>query len=249
MNLAIYKPERQSLTTVEFLKDISNQVKIKDISEDDFKHHLIKTIVTINALSGIKDPMDDITKADIKEMILMRFKALSFDEISYAFKKERYGDLGVRTEHFQLFDAKYVSVVLDKFVKWKKYKIVQHNLNRKKPEEKEMSEQDKENIMLEAVDRIKKEVQQNGEIESNVIGVYMYLYSKGVLPVHTEEFKEKYTKLAIPIARGEAASKATYSLDDHKKLKERIESITQGKSEVLKNIAKKLILKDYFKTK
>ena len=118
-----------------------------------------------------------------------------------------------------------------------------------KNQSKQMTDEDKEMIMIEAIDRIKKEVQQNGEIESNVIGVYMYLYSKGVLPVHTEEFKEKYTKLAIPIARGEAASKATYSLDDHKKLKERIESITQGKSEVLKNIAKKLILTDYFKNK
>ena len=124
MGLIIYKEERQSLTTVEFLKDISNQIKIRDISKDDFKNQLIKSIVLLNTLSGIKEPMDDVTKQDIKEMILMRFKALSFDEISYAFKKERYGDLGDRTEHYQLFDAKYVSEVLDKFVKWKRTKIV-----------------------------------------------------------------------------------------------------------------------------
>ena len=45
MSLAIYKPERQSLSTVDFLKDISNQVKIRDISEEDFKYHLIKNVI------------------------------------------------------------------------------------------------------------------------------------------------------------------------------------------------------------
>ena len=248
MNLSIYKPERQSLTTVEFLKDISNQIKIRDISEEDFKFHLIKTIVSINALSGIKNPMDDIVKTDIKEMILMRFKALSFDEISYAFKKERYGDLTPRTEHFQLFDAKYVSEVLDKFVKWKKDKIIQLNLNQPKPEEVSISDQEKENIMLEAVDRLKREVKHNLVIESSVTGVYMYLYAKGVLPPHTLEFREKYKKRAIPIARGIAAGKARYSLEDHRELDSRIKLITEGKGEEVKNIAKRLILQDYFKT-
>ena len=247
MSLAIYKPERQSLTTVEFLKDISNQVKIRDISEEDFTHHLIKTIVLINSLSGIKDPMDNVVKQDIKEMILMRFKALSFDEISYAFKKERYGDLTPRTEHFQLFDAKYVSEVLDKFVKWKKDKIIQHNLNNKIPETVETSDQEKEFIMTEAVDRIKKEVQQNGSITSMCVHVYDYLYKKGLLPPHTKEFRDKYTALAIPIAKGLAASKATYSLDDHRKLTKRIEFIAQGKGEELKNVSKRLVLQDYFK--
>ena len=240
MSLAIYKPERQNLTTVDFLKDISNQVKIRDISEEDFKHHLIKTIVTINALSGIKDPMDDITKTDIKEMILMRFKALSFDEISYAFKKERYGDLAPRTEHFQLFDAKYVSEVLDKFVKWKKEKIVQYNLNHKKVEVS-ISEQEKEFIMAEAVDRVQKEVKQNGFISGNCSHIYDYLDKQGKLPTDVES-KNRIYEQAKALARGEAATKAKYSLVDHRDLNKVIESIEKkGNSNVI-NISKRLVL-------
>ncbi len=245
MKLAIYKPERQSLTTVEFLKDISNQVKIKDISEEDFKHHLIKTIVTINALSGIKDPMDDITKTDIKEMILMRFKALSFDEIGYAFKKERYGDLDPRTEHFQLFDAKYVSVVLDKFVKWKKDKIVQLNLNSKKPMEKDISELEIEFIMAEATDRLKKEVKINGKITGICVHVYDHLDKKGLLPTEKQYKLEIYERAKL-IAKSEAASKATHSLEEHRNLKATIEKLDLPKNASVINIAKRLVLTDYF---
>ena len=244
MKLTIYKPERQSLTTVEFLKDISNQVKIKDISEEDFKHHLIKTIVTINALSGIKDPMDDITKTDIKEMILMRFKALSFDEIGYAFKKERYGDLGIRTEHFQLFDAKYVSVVLDKFVKWKKDKIVQLNLNAKKVED-DISEDEKEFIMAEAIDRLKKEVKINKRITGICVHVYDHLDAKGLLPTEKEYKLEIYERAKL-IAKSEAASKATHSLEEHRNLKASIEKLDLPKNASVINIAKRLVLTDYF---
>jgi len=245
MSLAIYKPERQSLTTVDFLKDISNQVKIKDISEEDFKHHLIKTIVTINALSGIKDPMDDITKTDIKEMILMRFKALSFDEIGYAFKKERYGDLGIRTEHFQLFDAKYVSTVLDKFVKWKKDKIIQHNLNNKKTMEKEISEEEKEFRMAEGIDRVKKEVEINGKITGVCFHVYDHLDKKGLLPTD-KAYKLEIYERAKSIAKAEAASKATHSLEEHRNLKATIEKIDLPKNANVINIAKRLVLEDFF---
>ena len=244
MKLSIYKPERQSLTTVNFLKDISNQVKIRDISEEDFKHHLIKTIVTINALSGIKDPMDDITKQDIREMILMRFKALSFDEVSYAFKKERYGDLGTRTEHFQLFDAKYVSVVLDKYVKWKKDKIVQNNLNKSKLE-KDIPEEEKEFIMAEAIDRLKKEVKINKRISSICVHVYDHLDAKGFLPTD-KAYKLEIYERAKSIAKGEAASKATHSLDEHRNLKVEIEKLDLPKNANVINIAKRLVLEDFF---
>ena len=246
MGLVIYKPERQNLTTVDFLKDISNQVKIRDISEDDFKHHLIKTIILINSLSGVKDPMSDIIKQDIKEMILMRFKALSFDEISYAFKKERYGDLGTRTEHYQLFDAKYVSEVLDKFVKWKKDKIVQHNLNNKKPDEVSISEEEKEFIMSEAVDRLSKEVKQNGFISSICIHVYDYLDKQGKLPTDVD-YKNKIYEQAKSLARGAAATKAKHSLDDHKSLGVEIAKIEKRGNSTVVNISKRLVLESYFK--
>ena len=245
MSLVIYKQERQSLNTVDFLNDISNQVKIRDISEDDFKHHLIKSIVTINALSGIKDPMDDITKQDIKEMILMRFKGLSFDEICYAFKKERYGDLGVRTEHYQLFDAKYVSEVLDKFVKWKKDKIVQHNLHNKKPDEVSISDQEKDFIMSEAIDRVKKEVNQNGFISGVSFHIYDYLDKQGKLPTDSD-YKNKIYEQAKALARGEAATKAKYSLGDHRDLSKVIESIEKKGNSNVVNISKRLVLEYYF---
>ena len=59
-------------------------------------------------------------KIDIKEMVLMRFKNFSFNELYYAFKMERFGILGEKTTHYQSFDAEYVGKVLDKYVEWKR---------------------------------------------------------------------------------------------------------------------------------
>ena len=189
--------------------------------------------------------LTDETSAERLEIALPAIKqqciGMGFNEIKKMF--EMYVDSKLNLKPIpNYFDRILLGKIVDS------YKAL--NKPKSKPnQELKMSEEDKEFIMLEAVDRIKKEVEQNGKIESNVIGVYMYLYSKNVLPEHTKEFKEKYTKLAIPIAKGEVASKATYSLDDHRKLKGRIESISQGKGELIKNIAKKLILTDYFKNK
>jgi len=217
-----YSDEERMTISKDLIKNLLNDLGVGKNS--DTQHH-------IRAIKHTYDTLGHYTPEEVKHAFTMF--------ISHKLNIDVYQQLN--------------SVVIGRVMreyeiqKIDKLRLYKQKMAELKNKEKEMSEEDKEFIMLEAVDRIKKEVQQNGTIVSNVIGVYMYLYSKGVLPEHTKEFKEKYTKLAIPIARGEAASKATYSLDDHRKLKERIESITQGKGEAIKNIAKRLILTDYFK--
>ena len=247
MELVIYKEERQSLGEVSFLKDISNHIKIKDIPIDNYKHQLIKTIVLINNLSGVKEPMSDVVKTDIREMFLMRFKMLSFDEISYAFKLERYGNLGNRIEHYQLFDAKYVSEVLDKYLLWKKNKIVQHNLNTSKNNNKELSKKESEFIMIEAVDRIEKEYKSNKEITGAFTHVYGYLFDKGLLPQHTNKFKSGILVKAKAIAKSEEMTKAGSDFSFHQQLKTTLENIDNNKHDNIKTISKRLVLEEYFK--
>jgi hypothetical protein len=174
VELVIYKEERQSLGEVAFISDTPNQLKIRDITDDEvFIHQLVKSIVLINALAGIKEPISDIVKADIKEMILSRFKTFSFDELSYAFKLERYGKLEPRTEHFQLFDAVYVSKVLEKYKKWKLNKRISHNISKSK-ESNRMNEeelQDRYDVLIDEVKRTK-------HIQSPCVEVYDWLDSK-----------------------------------------------------------------------
>lgn len=112
--------ENCSLSTIEFFNFIHQTLKIKDrIDEIGFLNLLGACLVKIHSLSGIKSQIDDFTKQDLLKMILSRFKTLSIDEIYKAFEMERYLTYGQKTDHFQLFDANYVSEILSKYENWK----------------------------------------------------------------------------------------------------------------------------------
>jgi hypothetical protein len=121
-------------------------------------------------------------------------------------------------------------------------------LNAVKPKKIEVvsiSDQEKDFIMTEAVDRVKKEVKQNGFISGSCSHIYDYLDKQGKLPKDAD-YKNKIYEQAKALARGEAATKARYSLDDHKNLNKVIESIEKkGNSNVI-NISKRLVLESYF---
>lgn len=103
-----------------YLNHVHHSLKIKDrIEEVGFKNLLGICLIKISALAGIKSQIDDFTKQDLLKMILSRFKTLSVDEIYKAFEMERYLTYGQKTDHFQLFDANYVSCVLQKYENWK----------------------------------------------------------------------------------------------------------------------------------
>ena len=113
-------------------------------------------------------------------------------------------------------------------------------------EEKEISEEEKEFIMAEAIDRLKKEVAINKKITSICVHVYDHLDEKQLLPKE-KEYKLEIYERAKKVAKGEAASKATNSLEEHRNLKAAIEKIDLPKNSNVINIAKRLVLEDYFK--
>jgi hypothetical protein len=116
----------------------------------------------------------------------------------------------------------------------------------KKMEEKEISEEEKEFIMAEAIDRLKKEVAINKKITSICVHVYDHLDEKQLLPKE-KEYKVEIYERAKKVAKAEAASKATNSLEEHRNLKAAIEKIDLPKNSNVINIAKRLVLEDYFK--
>jgi hypothetical protein len=116
----------------------------------------------------------------------------------------------------------------------------------KKMEEKEISEEEKEFIMAEAIDRLKKEVAINKKISSICVHVYDHLDEKQLLPKE-KEYKVEIYERAKKVAKAEAASKATHSLEEHRNLKAAIEKIDSPKNSNVINIAKRLVLEDYFK--
>lgn len=114
---------------VAFLK--KKQSRIVDIEKgDEFFMTLGIMFTKIANLGGIKGEISEINKQDISKMILRRNKALSLEEIYFAFELERYGVYEEKTSHFQLFNADYVSTILNKYKKWKTTtKVIIQELN------------------------------------------------------------------------------------------------------------------------
>ena len=135
-------------TEVSFAKKTIDFVKIKDLDDDDFEIGLSLLLTRIVNLLGIKEAVSDLNKQDIVEMLDIGFKNLSLQEVNYAFKLERYNQLDPKTEHFQLFNAEYVSEVLKKYKKWLQNIRRVNNLPiAKEKESVELSQEEKDLIV------------------------------------------------------------------------------------------------------
>ncbi len=121
------------------------------------------------------------------------------------------------------------------------------NLKPKQMEESIISDDEKEFIMIEAVDRIEKEYKSNKEITGAFTHVYGYLFDKGVLPQHTNKFKSGILVKAKAIAKSEAMSKAGSDFSYHQQLKDTLENIDNNKHDSIATISKRLVLEEYFK--
>ena len=197
--------------------------------------------VKVANLAGIKDPISDINKTDISEMILKFYNGLSLEEIDYAFKMERYGFLGDKTEHFQLFNSDYVSTVLKKYKNWLKEKRITHNISLdSKEEQQEMSQEEKDNLVFGGCMNCFEQYKQDGRVLPGYAWVYDHLHELKLLPKHTKEFKAEI------LARANKAITETFDgapLTYH--VKEEISRYKQGKG--VKSKCKQIILEDYFK--
>lgn len=213
-------------------------VKIKNLDDNELRQGLSLLFTRIPNLLGIKDPINAINKADIKEMILMRFKGLSLEEIDYAFKLERYGVYESKTEHFQLFNAEYVGAVLNKFQKWMQKTRLNHNIPiSKKASTNELSEEEKEIIAINGIVNCFENFKATGDIEYGRTYIYDFLYPKRVFPKHTKKFKKGIRR---------KAQRNLYNTKEHdRKILKVLRGIQQGEDKIATE-CKRIILKTLF---
>lgn len=137
-------------------------------------------LTKITVLAGIKNKIDDLNKQDISKMILRRFKTLSLTEIYFAFEKERYSEYDKKTDHFQLFNADYVSQVLNKYKNWKRETKITHNISAPKlMESNPISEKESDSIVEKGVQRMYDDFKKNGSVPVGCGYIYDFLLSKG----------------------------------------------------------------------
>lgn len=216
--------EAGSLSEISFAKEVVNFKKINNLEAQELSFLLGSVFVKIVNLIGISNPVTDINKQDIKEMILMRFKNISVEEISYAFKLERFGLLGERTQHFQLFNAEYVSTVLDKYKKWLQKTRQDNNLPISKPmtEQNTISKEEKEQIIIHGLITCFDAFAQTKKFDPNQIITHYhdYLMDKDLFNFTDEE--KKYMWVQAKHNTFEKL-KAMQDVTEYKKQKKEIE--------------------------
>jgi len=192
-NLTIYDQTKQELSEVSFVKDTLNQLRIAEIKDSvQILNQMASWISDTAFIAKIKDAVPLHQKKDIKEMILLRFKNLSFNELHYAFKMERFGILGDKTEHYQSFDAEYVGKVLDKYVAWKREVKVRENIT-KQAAPQSVTPQERADIRLKFLTNVFNDLKANGYSEDAWL-LFSALEQDGKLTIGNSRKKEIYNE-------------------------------------------------------
>ena len=219
------------------LVKLEKTLPLRAYPEQDLNRILIMDLMP--CISGLLSLTDEVSAKRL-EIALPAIKqqciGMGFAEIKKMF--EMYTDSKLNLKPIpNYFDR----ILLGKIVS--SYKSL--NNKPKKIEVVDISEDEKEFIMAEAIDRLKKEVKINKSISSICVHVYDHLDAKGFLPTD-KAYKLEIYERAKSVAKGEAASKATHSLDEHRNLKVEIEKLDLPKNANVINIAKRLVLEDFF---
>lgn len=173
----------------------------------------------------------------------------SAEEVEKAFALCIGGD--IKIDLYQQVNALVIGKVIREYEIYKKENLKEYRRKIKQQQIKKptYTEEDKENIMLEAVDRVEKEFQVNGHITGAVTHIYDHLFAKGVLPKHDKKFKDNILQQAKKIAKSEVMTAAGANYEIHRQLNTLLQEVETGECDKIKPISKRLVLEMYFKNK
>lgn len=241
-DLVIYQQKKQSLEAVDFIKDTLNQVRIREIKNTfEAKKAIIVWIHATSYACGIKEQIHEVIEDDLVECILTRFKSLSVDELYYAFKLERYGVYELKTDHYQSFNAAYVSTVLKKYIEYKKNTRIKHNLPIAKTQDMpQLTQQEKDALTYTGVINCFDKYVQDKYIINGYVWVYDHLQELKIL---NPEKESKLAAMKIAKKNLQNQAKENPNLAVTKKM---IEDLEKKNSPAIIVEAKRLLLEQYF---
>lgn len=212
--------ENSSLAEVSFIKKNYEFKKIKEREHEPmFKMLLGCAFAEISAFAGIKNEISDENKRDILKMILTVYNDLTLEEIYKAFELERYFAYEDKTEHFQLFNAVYISTVLKKYKNWRQNLKIQHNISKGNTtaiEPSQITEKKQQQIRNEFIQHLYREIKEHGyTFDARLI--YKELEEKGKIIIgnskKTELYNKQYDKILFSL-KAKALKGATSEIKD-----------------------------------
>jgi len=242
--------KRCDVSTVSFVKSNYGFVKLRNRKTEPEIGVLIGIAMTkVAVLLGLKG-IDDLNKPDIRNAILNQYSDLTLEEIYKAFELERYNVYESKTEHYQLFNAEYVTSILKKYRVYKNNIQIQQNITPEQKESAKIDDEEKENIMKNAVNRVFQEFIETQNIEGITEYIFDFLVEKGKIKTKGTEALVLYYQTKLEEAKLQL-KKETETADakspaEKKQFKIDLERIVTGQSGKILIRAKRNILFEYF---
>lgn len=216
--------------------------KIKFLTKEDVGPALGYIFQNVTLLLGIKEPIADINKSDIKKMILAHYGNFSLEEIVYAFELERYGKLEPKTDHFQIVNAEYVAKILNKYKEWLQKVRRENNLDisSKKLELPSISDVEKHNILIQGCIRCYNEFKESGLVKEGNSHIYDFMFND--LNIHEFTLDEKNAAISASKRQLNEEVKTT----DRTMAKQIKKALESNRSSIVINKSKRLLLTNYF---
>lgn len=242
--------DRCSAQPVSFIKANYGYVKLRNRKSEPEIKFLIGAALLKSALHlGLKG-IDKLHKPDILNAIFNHYSDLTLEEIYKAFELERYGLYEAKTEHFQLFNADYVTTILKKYRALKGRLKSEHNILPSSQKPNELSQEEKEKMVEDAVNRVFVELKETKDIDGPTEYIFDFLVKKGKIKTKGSTALVEYYSEKLSEAK-EQLRKEKLALDpkspaEKKEKKIDLERIVSGQSNKILIRAKKNILIEYF---
>src|SRR5690606_8916565 len=238
--------QKQSLSTIGFVKDSLSQVKIRDINNSyELGRQLMIVLMEAYDRLGIKGSIHTEDAKDIKDLILVNFKGMSLDEIAYALKLERHALTREKTQQCQLFNAEYVGAVLKKYGEWKQKVRIEHNISATAPKEL-FSESEKKRLTSNAVRKSLDYFLEHLTIPKDYVFIYDELVAQGFLN-QSIEFKKQIYADAIELLETELTEKKASSKEEHTEIRHILENLREPKQPSVILKCKELTIISFFR--
>lgn len=243
--------QKCSFSPVQFLKSNLDNKKIRErTTEPDIKITIGTMLIKIGTLAGIKNEIDSLVGQDIMRMILSTYADLTLEEIYKAFELERYGSFEDKTEHFQLFNADYIAKILKKYKNWKLNMKTHHDITSNAKRLSEITESQKEQILINGVNRFYQEYQDTKIIADPSEYIFDFLVEKGNIKNNNKPKLLEYYQLKLQEAKKELekeqSKKTAIDKIERQRIKVDLDQIVAGYSPKIIIRAKRNILKEYF---
>ena len=243
--LTVVNPKASNqLSEVAFLKENLDSAKIMNIQDSELKKkHIVLFVYELELHFAPDKKTDVLIMQDIEKMILSVFKTLSLNELYYASRLKRYGEIGGENKAYGRITTEFVSQLLMDYKNWKRETLKKHNLPiAKKQPEAVMTDEEKEMLILSGLVTCYDYFVQNNKILLGYIWVYDHLAELKIINYSIEE-KKKLMPIALEKVKIEV--KQNQSIFAYKNFLRELEAGNNDKQAII-NKAKEMLLERFF---